>query len=1079
MGRRERELDPAAGPVQAFAFELRKLRREGGALTYRVLAQRTSYSSATLSRAASGERLPSLAVVLAYVQACGADVSEWEERWHAAARGAAAELQHGEDAQAAPYRGLARFEPADAEMFFGRDELSAQLAEWVHAHRLVAVVGASGSGKSSLLRAGLIPLLRSEAATDRRPAAIRILTPGPTPLSALAAVMKARDELGDTVVVVDQFEELFSLCADPAERRACLDLLLTATDPENNVRAVIAVRADFFGHCAEHHAWAAALRRAILLVGPMSPTELRQAIVRPASAAGLIVERDLTAQIIKDVTEKPGGLPLMSHALLETWRRRKGRALTLTAYKAAGGVAGALAQTAEQLYTRLSTHEARSARHILLRLITPGEGAQDTCRPVSLKELDLDNADDFAATGEVLERLVKARLVTLDGQTLSLAHEALIAAWPRLRGWIDENRESLRLHRRLTEAAQNWEELGRDPGALYRGSRLTAADEHLERRELTGLEHAFLTASLDARDHEQWATRRAAQRLRRLRTSLCVAAALAVIAGLVAWQWNRLGERRLAEATSRRVASVAESLRYAEPQTALRLSVAAWRISPTLEARAALVSALTQPEQDAFTEPGTAVNDPALGHFLSNDGDMLVSGGAGRVRLWNLSTHRLIRSVPVGKDDALVRISPDGRRLLLLAAGRWQLRDATSGAATHLPFTLTDGTLSFGPTDDMLFLHDDNGRLTALWDLRRHRRLPPHGSAQTSGTSREDRKHQAECTPSGELQLWDGGTERRFRSTGPLALAVRLSCGPHPPDRVQPYPLYLGKERLIVVTDSRIRTWDVRTGKEGPPIRTSPQSPVTVTADGDFLTHADRGAILVWRLSNPRKPVYRYPLHGRIVSDVRLEPRHKVIRYIEQQPASTPVVRSLYLGNAVDPGWRTHASEDASSPVRPGGQVTTRLTSVAADPVRRDRMAVGDEYGWVTIWDRALKHRFTMFDALSAGKENKAPQAVSALAYSSDGRILAVAGGSTVRLWDTTTTRPLGDGLLTSGDQVGSLAFSRKGATLTVRGDHTPPRTYPVAPDLVAKAVCARAGSGLSGRDWRAHIPGFPYQRTC
>jgi WD40 repeat protein len=142
-------------------------------------------------------------------------------------------------------------------------------------------------------------------------------------------------------------------------------------------------------------------------------------------------------------------------------------------------------------------------------------------------------------------------------------------------------------------------------------------------------------------------------------------------------------------------------------------------------------------------------------------------------------------------------------------------------------------------------------------------------------------------------------------------------------------------------------------------------------------------------------------------------------------------------------------------------------------------MAVGDEYGWVTIWDRALKHRFAMFDALSAGKENKAPQAVSALAYSSDGRILAVAGGSTVRLWDTTTTRPLGDGLLTSGGQVGFLTFSRNGATLTVRGDHTPPRTYPVAPDLVAKAVCARAGSGLSGRDWRACIPGFPYQRTC
>lgn len=409
MGRGERQLDPAAGPVQSFAFELRKLRREAGGLTYRVMAQRAGYSVATLSRAAAGENLPSLEVTLAYVQACGADASEWEQRWRAVAQEAVGTPEPGDDAQA-PYRGLARFEPADAKMFFGRGDLAAQLAERVHAHRLVAVVGASGSGKSSLLRAGLIPLLQSEADTTRQPAAIRILTPGPRPMSAITAVMRASDERGDTVVVVDQFEELFTLCAVPAERQACLDLLLTATDPENKVRVVIAVRADFFGYCADHHAWAAALRDATLLVGSMSPAELRQAIVRPAAATGLIVERDLTAQIIKDVTEKPGGLPLMSHALLETWRRRKGRTLTLTAYEATGGVAGALAQTAEQLYTRLSPHEARSARQIFLRLITPGQGAQDTCRPVPPEELVADNADDSAATGEVLERLVKARL---------------------------------------------------------------------------------------------------------------------------------------------------------------------------------------------------------------------------------------------------------------------------------------------------------------------------------------------------------------------------------------------------------------------------------------------------------------------------------------------------------------------------------------------------------------------------------------------------------------------------------------------------------------------------------------------
>jgi WD40 repeat protein len=1033
------------------------------------MAQRTSQGASTLSQAAAGERLPTLPVVLAYVQACGGDPQEWEVRWREAAAEEAAEPRASDEDAEPPYRGLARFEAGDAKLFFGRDQLTDRLLDLVRSRRFTAVFGPSGSGKSSLLRAGLIPGLRAPGLTGPRPAALRVLAPGAHPLRTHEQRLVPKDADGDTWLVVDQFEEVYTLCADPAERDRFIDCLLAATDPASRLRVVIAVRADFLGRCAEHPALTAALQEATMLVGPMSRDELREAIVRPARTARLIVERPLTARVLDEIEDEPGALPLMSHALLETWHRRKGRALTLETYEAIGGLHGSVAHTAEDIHARLTPAQADLARRILLRLITPGEGTPDTRRPAPRAELDIGDPTDTAA---VLERLVHARLITVSQDTVDLAHEALITAWPRLRGWIEQDRERLRLHRRLTEAARTWEELGRESSALYRGSRLTAADEHLHRRELTALEHAFLTASLNARDHAQRATRRAARRLRRLRTALCVAAALAMIAGLVAWQWNRLGERRLAEATSRRVASAAESLRYADPLTALRLSVAAWRISPTLEARAALMGALTQPEQDAFTEPGSTVNDPVL----SNDGAMLISAGAGRVRLWNLTTHQLIRTLRIGKDDSFYHVSPDGRRLLFLTADRWQLRDATSGAPTRLPLPFTDGMVSFGPTDDMLFLHDDNGRLIGLWDLRRHRRLPPDGPGQTSGSSPEEGNHQAECTRSGELQLWDGSTEHRFRSTGPLASAVRLTCGP--PDGLRTHPLYPGNDRLIIATGSQIRTWDTRTGKEGPSVHASPHYSVTVTADGKFLTTVDKQAILVWRLSNPDRPVYRYPLHGRIVA-ARLEPLHKVIRYIEQQPASVPVVRALYLGNALDTSWRTGAPEEASSTAKLGPPFAITLTSVVADPVNSGRMAVGDEYGWVTIWDPALKHRFAMFDALSTSQEDETPQAVSALAYSSDGRIMAVAGGNTVRLWDTTTTRPLGGGLLTSGDQVRSLAFSRNGATLTVRGDHTPPRTYPVAPDLVAEAVCARAGSGLSGRDWKTYIKDLPYQKTC
>ncbi|MEU9480934.1 helix-turn-helix domain-containing protein [Streptomyces sp. NPDC048191] len=1071
MGRREGALDPAAGPVQSFAFELRKLRQEAGGLTYRTMAQRAGYSVATLSRAAAGENLPSLDVALAYVRACGADEAAWEQRWRAVALEASTP-EPGDDTQA-PYRGLARFEAADAEMFFGRDELVAQLAERVHAHRLVAVVGASGSGKSSLLRAGLIPLLQSETATNRRPAAIRILTPGPRPMSAIATVMRASDERGDTVVVVDQFEELFTLCADPAERRACLDRLLTATNAENKVRVLIAVRADFFGHCADHHAWAAALRGATLLVGPMSPTELRQAIVRPATAAGLIVERDLTARIIKDVTEKPGGLPLMSHALLETWRRRKGRTLTLTAYEAAGGVAGALAQTAEQLYTRLSPHEARSAQHILLRLITPGEGTQDTCRPVSSEELGTDDTEGSTATSEVLERLVKARLVTLDGQTVNLAHEALITAWPRLRLWIDEARERLRVHRQLTEAARTWNDLDHDPGALYRGTRLAAAEEGFagRRADLIPAERTFLDASIAAREQEQRVAWRTARRFRRLHVAVSAVAVLAMMAGLVAWQRDRTAQQRLADAASRRAAAVAESMRYADPLTALRLSVAAWRISPTLEARAALMGASTQPDQDVFAEPRAAGKDASDPFFLSADGSTLVTGGTGRARLWDLTTRRLLRALPVGGDDRLMEASSDARRLLFRASDAWEVRDAVSGAATRLPLRSSDGVVRFGPDEDTFVVLDNGLRFTKLWHLPRHHhaRVAAERTNQQLGTV---------CTRTGDLLVWGGGRQRRLARRGSWASAVRLACGPRG-DALGRYPLHMDEEHLVIVAGNRIHIWSLRTGEEGQSIPASAPTCLSMTADGRFLTVADNRALALWRLGSPARQVFRYSLQGRRVRGASLDPRRKVIRYMEGGYQTGPVIRSLYVGDALDPAWRTDEVRQPPPATDPNYPVESQITAMDAASGDGGRVATGDGTGWVTLWDRSFKHRFGLFDAVPADAADGRPHAVSALAYSPDGRILAAAGGGNVRLWDAATSRPLGTSLLAAGDDVVSLAFNHAGTSLIVHGAHTPPRAYPVSAQQVAASVCARAGSGLSTAAWKTLIPDVSYRRTC
>ncbi|GAA3971380.1 hypothetical protein GCM10022384_22910 [Streptomyces marokkonensis] len=497
MGRSEKPLDPTAGPVQRFAHDLRALRRAAKSPTYRDMARRTGYSAPTLSSAAAGERPPSLPVTLAYVAACGGHPDEWERRWRELTEHVPSGPTPSPD-DPAPYRGLARFETADDGLFFGRDHLVGDLLEMTRKHPFVALVGPSGSGKSSLLRAGLVPALRRLPEDDGRPATIRICTPGETPLTTHGGLLSPVEGAAPTVLLVDQFEEVFTLCRDPSERSGFLQGLLRSrpVPGEGGLRVVVTVRADFYGHCADHPELVEALNTATQLVGSMSPEQVRETIVKPATSSRLVVEKALTSQIIADMAQEPGALPLMSHTLLELWHRRRARTLTLQAYRAIGGIQGAVAHTAEELFRDMSEAQAGLARMMLLRLITPGDGAPDTRRPV--------DRDELARSPEaeaVLERLVRARLVTADDATMNLSHEALITAWPRLHTWVDADRERLRLQRRLTEAAREWAQLDRDSDALYRGTRLVAARDAFIRTDgstddLTPLEREFLRESL-------------------------------------------------------------------------------------------------------------------------------------------------------------------------------------------------------------------------------------------------------------------------------------------------------------------------------------------------------------------------------------------------------------------------------------------------------------------------------------------------------------------------------------------------------------------------------------------------------
>ncbi|MEV6940687.1 hypothetical protein AB0N07_01410 [Streptomyces sp. NPDC051172] len=904
MGRPERPVDPRAGAVQRLAHELRVLREAAGKPTYRVMAGRTDFSVSVLAQAASGERLPSLAVVLAYAQACGADSAEWELRWKAAAEEAADEeaaARAEEKEQQAPYRGLVRFEPGDHGLFFGRDRLVAQLSDLVHEHRFAVVFGASGSGKSSLLRAGLIPLLQRTLRELSGTAVLRVLTPGATPAATHGRLLAPQEGEPDSWVVVDQFEEIYTLCRDQAERARFIDLLLAAREPGSRLRVVVAVRADFYGRCAEHRGLVDALRDAQLLVGPMTPAELREAVVKPAAAAGLLVERALTARLVEEVADQPGGLPMLSHALLETWRRRRGRTLTMAAYEAAGGVHGAIAATAEQVYGQLSPAQARTARQVLLRLIEPGQDAADTRRPVKRAELEEWADPEMPA---VVEQLARARLVTADADGVELAHEALINSWPRLRGWIDEDRERLRHHRRLTEAARTWQELGRDPGTLYRGTHLVRAEDFFGRPgqqgELTSSERAFLTAALDAREAERRAATRTTRRARRLVAALSGTLAVALIAGLVAWQQHRTSRQEATDTAARRVAAVADAMRTTDPRTAMLLSVAAWRIAPLPETRSALLGASAQTELDAFTDSG--FGSGAL-RLLVDSGRTLLSSNGREWRTWDVVTHRRIASgrLPHGP---VTGASPDGRVLAVTAdngAGLWDASAGkwTGGTGQRLP---SSDIPSFGSSNRSYLVSSLDGDQVQLRSVADGRVLfRTAADDPTNVALSADDRLVAVCPRGGPMTVRD---IVRHRS---LPGGWRSPGASHCDDDNSWLAFDDGGDRLAAVSSVGTRVWDTASGRQIADITEPDIQNIAFSHDGAFLAVSGHDEITVWRLSAPYTPVFRHPLNGQLLrGGLAWDPRLPVLRYLE---GST--VHSLDLGAALTAPWSSHPLENA------------------------------------------------------------------------------------------------------------------------------------------------------------------------
>ncbi|HEX8129798.1 MAG TPA: SUMF1/EgtB/PvdO family nonheme iron enzyme [Pyrinomonadaceae bacterium] len=441
-----------------------------------------------------------------------------------------------------PYLGLQSFSEKDAEFFFGRDGDIQRLVEKLKATRFLAVIGPSGVGKSSLVRAGLLPGLRTGAIPNSSRWLPHVFTPGARPLETLAAYLsntttasgvrelrENEEELrrdmrtlhralrtspsdegyeGSTkepkaLFVIDQFEEVFTLCQDEAEREHFIsNLLYAATIPSGLCVVVLTLRADFYHKCALYPDFSARLAAHQFLVSPMSLDGLRQAVEEPARRVGLRFEEGLVDEILDDIMHQPGALPLLEHALLELWRERKDGQLTLEAYRKTGGVKGAIATRAENIFKTFDETQQVVTRRIMLRLTQPGEGTEDTRRRASLNEL-ITLSGKRETVEDVIKTLTDARLLMTsrdeqEGVLVDVSHEALIRGWPRLCQWIDEDREGLRLHRELTEATRGWLKSKKDKSFLLSGSRLSRIKDWSRGRasDLNEKEQNFISASV-------------------------------------------------------------------------------------------------------------------------------------------------------------------------------------------------------------------------------------------------------------------------------------------------------------------------------------------------------------------------------------------------------------------------------------------------------------------------------------------------------------------------------------------------------------------------------------------------------
>jgi WD40 repeat protein/DNA-binding SARP family transcriptional activator len=959
-----------------------------------------------------------------------------------------------------PFKGLASFDVEDARFFFGRERLVAEMVARLAGAPLMGIVGPSGSGKSSALRAGLLPALADGVLPGSERWTLALMRPGEHPLHSLHDAVTAAAPDGRLVIAVDQFEELFVACRDENERAAFVDgLVRSARDPRRRAIVLVAVRADFYGRCAAYPELWRLLGSNQAPVGPMRRDELRRAIELPAQQAGLQVEPDLTQALIADVEGQPGALPLLSTSLLELWQRRDGRVLALRGYEESGGVHGAVARLAERAYGSLDPNRQPLARAVLLRLAGEGEGDAAVRARVGLDEF----GDDARA---VLDELIDSRLLTVSEGEVEIAHEALLREWPRLRGWLEDDAEGRHLQRHLRAAAAEWEADGRDRSELYRGARLSAARDWAADHdpELSARERAFLHDSAAAGE-------RAHRRLQVVLAGVAALLVLAVIAGAVALNERgkardkavaadaqRLGAQALAEddldrslLLARQGVALDDSLQtHGNLLATLLKSPAAIGVlrgdgdglinldlSPDRRTLAYIENDGTLRFVDRRTRHPTASPVAVPGHSgcvidslvrfdhlqYSPDGSRIAVGACKPVIL-DATTHRVQAHLQIGSDrfGRLVyglRFSPDGRTLYAAVAltpnrGTLLLRlDGHTGR--RLSGELRDRDVAFG----MLML-SRNGRglvttnsaatETVVRDartLRALRRVPVSGS-------------HAALSPDDRTMLV-GGADGSVRFADLVTGEVRTANDRH--DDVVERGIFSADGRFAITAakDGRIIVWDVRRAAAGEVLEGHKGriTALAISRDSSTLySSALDGKVLVWDLAGTRRlgrpfkvgldrfgelPRYALSPDGRILAVGRPDGTVGLFDAGTLRPISRFPVVPGKGASVVGMGWV------------PGGRL----------------IVVGGDDGFLALVDPLRGRIVKRLYGHRAGARTGNLHGVFTPGISADGRMMVTgADDSTVRTWALPSGRPIGTPLKLPF--VGDVSMSPDGTTIAV-----------------------------------------------